>query len=191
MAAAVARQLAPRATTIIDLIAPWGEYYARNQRTIPPMMYADMVMQSGIQFDAFGLQFYFGLGRDDMYVRDMFQISSLLDRFGNRGKRLHITAVQVPSGMAADQDDAWAARSPSATVAPGEAIGPRRFNPSGCAASTRSPCPSPLWTRSPGGTSATTASTTCRTAALLRGDLSPKPAYEQLAALRQGIQTTH
>ncbi len=96
----ITRQLAPRATTIIDVVAPWGEYYARNQRTIPPMLYLDMAIQSGINFDAIGLQFIFGAGADGMYVRDMFQISSLIDRFGTFGKPVHVTAAQVPSDTA-------------------------------------------------------------------------------------------
>ena len=107
MAAAVTKQLQPKSLTIIDLVSPWGEYYARNQRTIPPMLYADMAVQSGITFDAFGVQLYFGLGIDGMFVRDMFQISSLIDRFASRGKPLHITGVQVPSSTAVDQGDAW------------------------------------------------------------------------------------
>jgi hypothetical protein len=100
MTAALAKQLSPRCTAIVDLVAPWGEYYARNQRTIPPLLYADMAGQSGVNFDAFGLQFYFGPGIDGMFVRDMFQISSLLDTFAKLGKPLHITAVQVPSEAA-------------------------------------------------------------------------------------------
>ena len=107
MAAAVTKQLLPRVTTIVDLVAPWGEYYARNQRTIPPLLYADMAIQSGINFDAFGLQVYFGVGQDGMYVRDLFQISSMIDRFAGRGKPLHITAVEVPSDTSLDEHDAW------------------------------------------------------------------------------------
>jgi len=91
------KQLAPRAQSIINLVAPWGEYYARNQRTIPPMLYADMVVQSGVGFDGLGAQFLFGSPTDGMYVRDMFQISEKLDRLGNFGKPIHISAVQVPS----------------------------------------------------------------------------------------------
>jgi hypothetical protein len=92
-----AKQMAPRSIAIVDIIEPWGEYYARNQRTIPPMLYADMVVQSGINFDAFGLQFVFGKSQDGMFVRDMFQVSSAIDRFSNLGKPLHISQVQVPS----------------------------------------------------------------------------------------------
>ncbi len=107
MAATLTKQLSPRGATIIDLVAPWGEYYARNQRTIPPLLYADMAVQSGINFDAFGLQFYFGVGRDGMFVRDLMQISAMIDRFAQLGKPLHITAIQVPSSTEADQLDAW------------------------------------------------------------------------------------
>lgn len=93
------KQLAPRATTVLDIVAPWGEYYARNQRTIPPLLYADMAVQSAINFDALGLHFYFGRSTEGMYVRDMFQISSILDRFSNLGKPMHVSAVQVPSSV--------------------------------------------------------------------------------------------
>lgn len=96
------KQLAQRAQAVIDLVMPWGEYYARNQRTIPPMLYADMVVQSGVGFDGLGVQFLFGAGEDGMYVRDMLQISEKLDRLGNLGKPLHITAVQVPSATASE-----------------------------------------------------------------------------------------
>ncbi|MGB9623360.1 MAG: endo-1,4-beta-xylanase [Phycisphaerae bacterium] len=96
VAATLVKQLAPRAASIVELISPWGEYYSRNQRTIPPMLYADMAVQSGIGFDAFGLQFQFGPGLDGMFVRDMFQISSMIDRVGNLGKPVHVTAAQVP-----------------------------------------------------------------------------------------------
>ena len=99
LAVATLKQLAPRAVSMIDIVEPWGEYYARNQRTIPPMLYADLVVQSGINFDAFGLQFSFGKTADGMFARDMFQISSAIDRFSNLGKPLHITTVQVPSSV--------------------------------------------------------------------------------------------
>lgn len=105
MAAALTKQAAPDSLAIIDMVAPWGEYYARNQRTIPPLLYADMVVQSGVNLDAFGLQFFFGVGVDGMFVRDMFQISSLLDAFAKLGKPLHISATQVPSSPVGQQHE--------------------------------------------------------------------------------------
>lgn len=100
---ALVKQLAPRAQAIVNLTSPWGEYYARNQRTIPPMLYADMVVQSGVGFDGMGAQIIFGAAQDGYYVRDMFQISEKLDRLGNFGKPVHLTAVQVPSSSPANQ----------------------------------------------------------------------------------------
>ncbi len=101
------KQIAPDSQVIIDLTMPFGEYYARNQRTIPPMLYADMAIQSGIKFDAFGLQMHMGVPVDGHYVRDLMQISSLLDRFVGFREGLHVTACQVPSDMSPDAWDAW------------------------------------------------------------------------------------
>jgi len=88
-----AKQLCPRAATVIEIICPWGEYYARNPRTIHPFLYADMVAQSGINFDAFALELLFGASKEGMYTRDFFQISSLIDRFAILGKALHLTTA--------------------------------------------------------------------------------------------------
>jgi hypothetical protein len=97
MAATVTKQAAPRAQVVLDITQPWGEYYARNQRTVPPLLYAEMIVQSGIAFDAFGLQFLFGIGSDGYHLRDLLQISTLIDRLANLGKPLHVTALCVPS----------------------------------------------------------------------------------------------
>ena len=97
MTASLTKKICPDAVAVVDLVAPWGEYYAKNQRTIPPLLYADMTVQSGVNFDAFGLKFQFGSAEDGMLMRDMFQISTLLDVFVKLGKPVHVTAVQVPS----------------------------------------------------------------------------------------------
>jgi len=107
MSCFLVKKLAPRSQVVIDLAMPWGEYYSRNQRTIPPLMYADMAVQSGIRFDAFGFQMYMGVPVDGYYVRDLLQISSLMDEFVTLGKPLHVSACQVPSDVTADPRDAW------------------------------------------------------------------------------------
>jgi hypothetical protein len=100
MATAAAKQASPRCVSIINIVAPWGEYYARNQRTIPPILYAEMVMQGGLNFDALGLEIAFGSPAEETPQRDIFQVSSLIDQFGKLGKAIHLNAVQVPSRMA-------------------------------------------------------------------------------------------
>jgi len=113
MSCLLVKKLAPHAKVAIDLVMPWGEYYARNQRTIPPLLYADMAVQSGVKFDAFGLQLYMGVPVDGYFVRDLMQISSLLDEFVGFGKSLHVTGVSVPSNVAADAWDAWGGQQPA------------------------------------------------------------------------------
>ena len=107
MGCLLVKNLAPASHVVIDLILPWGEYYARNQRTVPPMMYADMAVQSGIKFDAFGVQLHTGVPTDGHFVRDLLQTSSLLDSFVRMGKSVHITACQAPSAQTPDKWDAW------------------------------------------------------------------------------------
>lgn len=81
---------------IIEILMPWGEYYTDGKDTIAPLVYADMVLQSGISFDAFGLQINIGKDAVGMHVRDMMQISCKLDSFGVFAKPLWITGVAVP-----------------------------------------------------------------------------------------------
>jgi len=96
MAVSLVKKLAPGTQTMIEITQPWGEYYAKNQRSIPPMIYAEMVVQSGVPFDTYGLQLSFGVPRDGCWQRDLFQISSLLDRFTAYGKPVVITHLTVP-----------------------------------------------------------------------------------------------
>jgi len=91
MAAGTVRQIAPRGQVILEITQPWGEYYARNQRTIPPHLYAEMAIQSGISFDTFGLQLHFGLDAEGYHARDVFQVSTMIDRLAaSHGKPIHL-----------------------------------------------------------------------------------------------------
>jgi hypothetical protein len=171
----------------IDLVAPWGEYYARNQRTIPPLLYADMAIQSGINFDGFGLQFYFGVGVDGMFVRDFFQISNLLDRFSSLGRPLHVTAVQVPSAMEAHKDDAWGGQM---SVARGgmwreewsEKLQSRWLRHFYELALSKPMVESVTWRKL-----SDHADHHVPFGGLLRADMSPKPAFDELTAMRQDL----
>lgn len=107
MATNVARAAAPRAKILIELVQPWGEYYGRNQQTIPPFLYADMLVQSGINFDGFGLQLLFGIESDGFHFRDPLQVSALIDRLANLGKPIHVTALAAPSGMSHATGGSW------------------------------------------------------------------------------------
>lgn len=91
-----AREADNRSLKMIDIVFPWGEYYALNSDTIPPLIYIDMVTQAGINYDALGVQMVFGKNEPGMHIRDMMQVSAMLDRFAPLPKPLHITSFGVP-----------------------------------------------------------------------------------------------
>ena len=99
------RTAVPTARTIVTIRQPFGEYHAAHPATVPPMLYAEMVAQSGISFDAFALELEMGVPTRSQYTRDLFQISSMLDKFSTLGKPLFITAIGVPDRFVPDVSD--------------------------------------------------------------------------------------
>jgi hypothetical protein len=180
MAAQVTRQIAPRSQVYIDLNQPWGEYYARNQQTVPPLLYADMAVQSGINFDGFGLQFLFGLDSDGFHLRDPFQVSALIDKLANLGKPLHITALGAPSAAPLEASETcpggqWHTPWSEATQA--------QWLTTLCELALSKPyvetvCVQPL-VDSPDNIIVS--------GGVLRADLSPKPALQRLAELHKSL----
>ncbi|MBE0536325.1 MAG: beta-galactosidase [Phycisphaerae bacterium] len=95
-----ARSADTKSRKIVEILLPWGEYYAQDRETVPPLVYADMVIQSGITFDSFGLKIEIGKNEIGRQVRDLLEISSRLDYFAAVAKPVHITGVAVPSAVA-------------------------------------------------------------------------------------------
>lgn len=91
-----ARTASAKSRKMIEIVQPWGEYHAGNPDTIPPLVYVDMVNQSGINFDAFGVEIIQGKNGNGMHLRDLMHISAMLDRFVPLNKPLHISNVAVP-----------------------------------------------------------------------------------------------
>lgn len=96
MSAMLVRKHQPKAKLQLEIRQPFGEYYAHNQRSIPPLVYADLVTQSAIPFDALKIHLPLGQALPGQYTRDLMQISCLLEDFAVFGKPLHVTAG-VPS----------------------------------------------------------------------------------------------
>lgn len=101
MSTMLVKKLHPQAQVIVELRQPFGEYYAQNARSIPPMMYVDLLIQSSIQFDAFGVRLPMGQAVGGQYTRDLMQISSMLDQFSGFGKQVFLT-VCAPSEPVTD-----------------------------------------------------------------------------------------
>ncbi|HEX3358184.1 MAG TPA: endo-1,4-beta-xylanase [Tepidisphaeraceae bacterium] len=99
------KTILPNARTLVTITQPWGEYHARGVTGVPPMLYAEMVAQAGVNFEAFGLELEQGALAPGMITRDMFQISSMLDRFSTIGRPVFLTAVGAPDRNTPDPSD--------------------------------------------------------------------------------------
>jgi hypothetical protein len=64
-----------------------------------------MVAQAGINFDAFGLEIEQGVPTPGGFMRDIFQLSCMLDRFSTIGRPVFMTTVTVPDRATPDADD--------------------------------------------------------------------------------------
>jgi hypothetical protein len=91
-----------RIRKIIEVDNPWGQYYASVPGTIPPLIYMDMVVQSGINFDAFALRIDLGADGSATHSRDMMQISAMLDYISPIAKPFIISNVSAPADAPGD-----------------------------------------------------------------------------------------
>ncbi len=96
MSVMVVKKVAPQSKVIVEIREPFGEYYSRNNRSIPPQMYADLMIQGAIHFDAFSVKLLMGQAMPGQYTRDLMQISGLFDQFAGLGKPIRVT-VGAPS----------------------------------------------------------------------------------------------
>lgn len=102
MVTMVVKKVQPAAKVMVELREPFGEYYGSNQRSIPPMMYADLLIQGAIHFDAFSIKLHMGQPVSGQFARDLMQISNLLDHFSPLGKPVHLV-IDVPSSMVTEE----------------------------------------------------------------------------------------
>jgi hypothetical protein len=99
------KALLPNSRTLVTITQPFGEYHARKPQSVPPLAYAEMVAQAGINFEAFGVEIEMGVPSPGRFTRDLFQLSCLLDRFSTLGRPLFITAIGAPGQSTPDPGD--------------------------------------------------------------------------------------
>jgi hypothetical protein len=99
------KNVLPNARTLVSVPQPFGEYHARNATSVAPVLYAEMVAQAGINFDGFAVELEIGVPLPGMFMRDLFQISTMLDRFSTLGRPLFITAISAPGRSTPDPED--------------------------------------------------------------------------------------
>lgn len=87
------------ARTIIELRQPFGEYFSHNTRSVPPLMYADLLVQSAVNVDGFSIRMLMGQAQPGQYTRDLMQISAMLDMYAALAKPISLI-LAVPSDPA-------------------------------------------------------------------------------------------
>lgn len=105
LAVLLVRKLHPSAKVVVELTQPFGEHASANAQSVAPLLYAELVMESGIQIDAFGLRLQFGDRTEGRSTRDLMQFSAILDTYSVFEKPIDITAVGVPSEPVPKPDD--------------------------------------------------------------------------------------
>ncbi len=96
------RKLHPQANVVVEVEQPWGEYVGEVTASVPPMPFAEMTQQAGIQVDGFALRLCVGQ-ENGSWNRDPMELSAMLDRYAvNLERPLLVTAVGAPS-----EGDGW------------------------------------------------------------------------------------
>lgn len=91
MCAMLVKKIQPTAKVLVEIRQPFGEYFSSNTRSIPPMMYADLLIQGAVNMDGFAIKMLMGQALPGQFTRDLMQISTMLDQFSLFGKPLYIT----------------------------------------------------------------------------------------------------
>ncbi len=101
----VTRKLHPRAKIQVEITQPWGEYHTHDRSSLPPLLYAEMLSQAGIQIDAFSLRMQMGSYRPGLQTRDLMAFSAMLDQYAMLDRPITISSFGVPTSKIAPRDD--------------------------------------------------------------------------------------
>ncbi|MFI4910337.1 MAG: endo-1,4-beta-xylanase [Sedimentisphaeraceae bacterium JB056] len=92
---------------MVEIDCPWSCYHIDKPFTISAVMYADLLVSNAIIFDCMGINMSFGKGGGDMFVRDLMQISAMLDRICVTSRPVHISGVSSPAAGNGDSGGYW------------------------------------------------------------------------------------
>jgi hypothetical protein len=132
IAVLLVRKLQPQARIGIEISQPWGEYYATTRKSIPPIAYAETLVQANVPFEVIGLRIQMGQPAPGQTQRDLMTFSALLDRYAALEKPLAVTCLGVPAAPIAPSSLTARAAAPTeesevrpaATLPPATAVDP-------------------------------------------------------------------
>jgi hypothetical protein len=107
------RKFNPHAKVHIEIDQPFGESASRNKIAVPPLLFAEMVVQQGLQVDAIDLCVQMGDAASGHGVRDIAQLSDLIDQYGSLGKPVSVSLC-APSSQSATNDSLACTMEPGA-----------------------------------------------------------------------------
>lgn len=96
MTTMLVKKIQPAARALVEISQPFGEAPSGQHRSIPALMYADLMIQRTVSFDGFVIKLLMGETKPGRYVRDLMQISHLLDQFLSYDKPVNVV-IAVPS----------------------------------------------------------------------------------------------
>lgn len=96
----------------LNLSEPWGaKSFIQDKPSIPPDFFVEECIRAGVDFDAIGLQFYFG-PIPSFGCRDLLTISEAVDKFRKFGKEIYISEMGFPSSSEMDGFSFWRNQHP-------------------------------------------------------------------------------
>lgn len=107
------RKFNPHARIHLEIDQPFGESATRNHLAVPPLLFAEMAVQQGLQIDAIDLRVQMGDPSSGHGARDITQVSDLIDRYGSLGKPIAVT-LGAPSIQQAAQEQFTCVMEPGA-----------------------------------------------------------------------------
>ncbi len=97
----VARQADPDAALVADFDCPWAEWLAQGPFQLGPLHLADSLARADLGLGGVGVELALGYSRPGSHLRDLFDVSRLLDLYALVGLPLHV-GLAIPSAAGPD-----------------------------------------------------------------------------------------
>ncbi len=94
------RKLHPSAPVFAEITEPFGEHASANSQSVAPLLYAELLLGSGVQIDGFALTVQMGDARASRATRDLLELSAMLDTYAEFDRPIMVTSLGCPSGPA-------------------------------------------------------------------------------------------
>jgi hypothetical protein len=96
-AALLARQSRKGARTLVEFSDPFSETVTANAGAMSAWQFLERLIQEGVHMDAVGMQLTMGGAGAGHGVRDLLQVSAMLDRFMGFDCKVMLSSIGVPS----------------------------------------------------------------------------------------------